>query len=77
MASSFYGLNLKVVTVSSTKDDLAVRMAVGQEETVGVAIAGVALVAVDENAVGPAVHRRREGSAPLILGMASDWTQPF
>ena len=73
VATSFYGLDLKVVTVSSPRDDLAVRMAVGQEETVGVAIAADALVAVDENAVLSVVNRRRKGRAPLfILGMASD-----
>jgi len=73
VATSFYGVNLKIVTATSPNDDLAVRLAVSREETVGVVIAPGALVTADERAVVSALRRRRGGNAPLlILGVSSD-----
>lgn len=71
IATNFYGLNLKVITASSAKDDVALSRAVEGAETVGVAIAADALAVVNRNALLRALHRRRGSSVPvLILGVA-------
>jgi hypothetical protein len=70
-AANFYGLNLKVIEVSSAKVDPTISRAVKREETVGVAIAANALGSVNRDALLQALHRRRGSSAPvLILGVA-------
>lgn len=73
IATNFYGLNLKVITAGSAKDDLALTRAVEREETVGVAIAANALAIVNQNRLLKALQHRRGSSAPLmILGMVPD-----
>jgi len=71
IATNFYGLDLKVMMVSSSNDDLALDRAVEREDTVGVVIAGEALAHVNRDALLRALHHRR-GSSPslLILGVA-------
>jgi hypothetical protein len=73
IVTNFYGLNLKVITAGSAKDDLALTRAAEREETVGVAIAANALEVVNQNRLLRALHRRRGSSAPvLILGVTPD-----
>jgi len=70
-AANFYGLNLKVMAAGSAEDDLAIRRAVEQDETVGVAIAANALAAVKRDALLQSLLRKGRSSAPvLILGVA-------
>jgi hypothetical protein len=72
-ATSFYGLNLRVVTVSSGADNLSIRTAVQQKETVGVAIDADALSAVSENGLLRALNRKSGAAIPLlILGVRPD-----
>jgi hypothetical protein len=72
-AATFYGVNLKVITAGSAKDDLALLEAVGREETVGVAVAANALTGIHRNALLQAMRRRRGSIAPLlVLGVGQD-----
>src|SRR5580700_8490163 len=72
LAAQFYGLNLKVVTVSA--DNAVPELtSVVHSETVAIAIEANALGAVDEKALLRALHRRPGGSVPLlILGVTHD-----
>src|SRR5215469_3836629 len=47
-AASFYGLSLRIITVTSDADNLSIRALVEQEETVGVVIDANTLAAVDK-----------------------------
>jgi hypothetical protein len=66
-AANFYGLNLKIVPVSSAKDEHAVTRAIEGEETVGVAIAADALPFVNQNAVMDILQRKRGSGAALLV----------
>jgi hypothetical protein len=73
IATNFYGLNLKVIIVSSANDDFALSKAIEREETIGVAVAANALAVVNRNALLRALHRKPGSGAPvLILGVAPD-----
>ena len=73
LATSFYGLNLKVIVASPANDHVALNEAIEREQTVGVVVAANALGDVNENALLQALRRRRKGSVPvLILGVAAD-----
>jgi hypothetical protein len=72
-ATNFYGLDLKIVVVSSTNDGIAVSRAVEREETVGVVIAANALGFVNQNELLRGIHRKGGSSIPvLILGVTPD-----
>jgi len=72
LAAQFYGLNLRVVTVSAG-NAVPELTPVEQSETVAIAIEAKALGAVDEKALLHALHRRPGGSVPLlILGVTPD-----
>ena len=76
LAAQFYGLNLKVVSVSADKA-VPELTSVERSETVAIAIEANALGAVDEKALLGALHRRPGGSVPLlILGVTPD-TDPI
>ncbi len=69
-AANFYGLSLKIVPVSSAKDESGVTRAIEGEETVGVVIAGDALPFVNQSAVMDILQRkRRSGAALLVSGV--------
>lgn len=73
LAAGFYGINLKVVTASSGADNLSIRTAVEQKETVGVAIEADVLAAVNENTLLGALDRKVGRGVPLlILGVTPD-----
>jgi hypothetical protein len=73
IATSFYGLNLKVITASSANDGPAIRMAIEREETVGVAIAVSALTVINQNELARALHHNQGRTAPvLVLGVTPD-----
>jgi len=67
VASSFYGLTLRVVTAASGTDNLSVRTAVEQNETVGVAIDASALSFVDESMLLRALNREAGNNIPLFI----------
>ncbi|MGF7182421.1 hypothetical protein [Tunturiibacter psychrotolerans] len=72
-AAAFYGLNLKVVKVTSRGDDLAIRRTVEDKETVGVAIEANALATVSKRSLFRALNRRAISNIPLfILGVQRD-----
>jgi hypothetical protein len=72
-AASFYGLNLRVVTASSGADNLSIRTAIEQKETVGVAIDADALSVVSEYKLLQALNRKTGSDIPLlILGAGPD-----
>jgi hypothetical protein len=72
VATTFYGLNLKVVVVNSADDDIAFRELVAREETVGIAIAANALTVINETALLQALHGRTSTVPVLILGVTPD-----
>jgi hypothetical protein len=67
LATSFYGLNLKVVIPGSHGDTPAISKAVDQDATRAVAIAADALALVDENALLQHLKRRSGASVPLLI----------
>ncbi len=72
IATAFYGLDLRTVSVGSRGDAQTVRDLASREETAGVAIAANALTSVDESAL-LGVLARRKGRIPLlILGVSPD-----
>jgi hypothetical protein len=75
LAAQFYGLNLKVVTVSAD-NSVPELTPVEQSETVAVAIEANVLGAVDEKALLRALHRRPGGSAPLLIFDVTPDTDP-
>jgi hypothetical protein len=72
VATTFYGLNLKVVVVNSADDDTAFRELVTREETVGIAIAANALTVINQTALLRALHGRTSNVPVLILGVTPD-----
>jgi hypothetical protein len=73
VAASFYGLGLRVVTVSSHTDKFSIRTAVEQKETIGVVIDAEALAAVSETAMLRALNRKAGRDIPLfILGVGPE-----
>jgi hypothetical protein len=72
VATTFYGLNLKVVVVNSADDDTAFRELVTREETVGIAIAANALTIINQTALLRALHGRTSNVPVLILGVTPD-----
>jgi hypothetical protein len=73
LATKFYGLNLKIVTVRNGDDALKLLDPAQLDETVAVAIEANALATVDQKAVLHTLHRKLGGGVPLlILGVAAD-----
>ncbi len=75
-AANFYGLNLKIVSVSSAKDESAVTRAIQGEETVGVAIAADALPFVNQSAVMGILQRKRGSGAALLVSGVTPGIDP-
>jgi hypothetical protein len=72
IATNFYGLDIKVFTVSSANSDTSLASTIEREETVGVAIAANALASVNHKALVQALGRKRGNSVPVIvLGVTS------
>jgi hypothetical protein len=70
IASRFYGLNVRVL---APDDQLAVKRAVQEKTTVGVAISATALSRVKEEPLLRALNGRSGGSVPvLVLGLAPE-----
>jgi hypothetical protein len=67
IATTFYGLNLKVVTPGSPSGALAISRAVDRDATKAVAIEASALALVDENALLQGLKRRSGASVPLLI----------
>ena len=67
LATTFYGLNLKVVIPGSQGDTLPISKAVDRDATTAVAIAADALALVDENALLQHLKRRSGASVPLLI----------
>jgi len=67
VSTTFYGLNLKVITPGSQSDTLAISKAVDRDATRAVAIAADALALVDENALLQHLKRRSGASVPLLI----------
>src|SRR5215469_7977443 len=72
-AANFYGLNLRVVAASRGANDLAIRTAVEQKETIGVAIDAEALPGISESVLIHALNRKAGVAIPLlIVGIGAD-----
>src|SRR5271155_673388 len=67
VAAGFYGLNVRVVTVCSNADTLAIRTAVEQKETLGVVIDADVLTAVSETALLRSLNRKAGRDIPLLI----------
>jgi hypothetical protein len=67
VAVNFYGLTLKVVTATSSADNLSIRTAVQQKETVGVAIDSAALSSISEDALLRALNHEAGNYIPLFI----------
>ena len=67
VAANFYGLTLRVVTAGSGNDNLSVRTAVEQRETIGVAIDAAALSFVDKTVLLRALNRKTGNNIPLFI----------
>ena len=73
LATQFYGLNLKIVTVRKGDNALKLLDPAQLDETVAVAIEGNALARVNRKAVLHILRRKLGGRVPLlILGVAAD-----
>lgn len=73
IATTFYGLNLRVVIADSANDGTSLIKAVRGKDTVGVAIAEDALAVVNRAALLRALHREKAKNVPLlILGVNTD-----
>ncbi len=73
LATQFYGLNLKIVTVRSGNNALNLLAPVQLDQTVAVAIDANALATVNRKAILQSLHRKRGGCVPLlILGVAPE-----
>jgi hypothetical protein len=72
VASTFYGVNLKVIAASPANDDRAFIRLIDREETVGVAIAANALTVANKNALLRGLLNRRSSIPVLILGVTPD-----
>ncbi|HTT22801.1 MAG TPA: hypothetical protein VMG82_27980 [Candidatus Sulfotelmatobacter sp.] len=66
-ATTFYGLNLRIVTANSGGDGASMVAAVHQKDTVGVAIDARALATVNHNALLQALNRKNGGAIPLLI----------
>ena len=66
LAAQFYGVNLKVVTVSENNTGSAIRAA-QQNETEAVAVEASSLGLVNQDTLLRALHRENRGSVPLLI----------
>jgi len=72
VASRFYGIDLRVVTIEQNSDLAALQSAVEQQDTVALVIAADALKMLDQNTVLQWLSRRPDGGIPLmVLGVTS------
>jgi hypothetical protein len=72
-AADFYGLNLIVVAANSPSETFEIDKVVQRKETVGVAVAEDALVAVNRNTLLRSLEHSQGGNVPLlILGVGQD-----
>lgn len=76
IASSFYGLNLRVVTAPAVHDATLLSREVKRQETIGVVIAVDALPLVDEPALLRALHRAGGSNVPVLILRVEPNTDP-
>lgn len=67
LATQFYGVNLKIVTVRSGDNALKLLDPLQLDQTMAVAIEADALATVNKKAILHSLHQKRGGDVPLLI----------